>query len=265
MLDLFGQQITSPEPAPIADGKRRKTVLRGYAAAPGTGPKGETCRSCTHYALRQMGGTYRKCAKVKERWTGGPGTDILARSPACAYWEKPSDRPDPDDLTLYPCNFSPDRRYRYTLEDRWVWFGSQEPKRIMWIGLNPSTADEGKLDPTLKRIESFSRAWDFEAFVMTNLFAFRATKPRDCFAAEDPVGIDNNLWLHETAAKCSLIVAAWGVQSAPAFGSRVNFVRGLLSQHASKFRCLGTTADGMPRHPLYVKGTTPLVPFALCE
>lgn len=89
-INLFGETNTSPEPAPIAAGKRRKTMPKGYAAPLGTGPKGETCSSCEHYAI--TGGhakNYRKCAKVRARWTNGPGTDILAKSPACAFWEKP--------------------------------------------------------------------------------------------------------------------------------------------------------------------------------
>lgn len=265
-VDLFGVEITSPEPAPIADGKRRKTVPRGYAAPPGTGPKGETCRSCVHYALRQMGGTYRKCAKVKERWTGGPGTDILAKSPACAFWEKPADAPAPDDPILHPCKFSADRLYRYTLECHWAWTSTPgwQPKRIMWIGLNPSTADERALDPTLKRIESFSKKWGFDAFVMTNLFAFRATDPKDMFAAGDPIGPENDQHLLETAAQCGKIVAAWGAgQLAGAFLLRAGRVRTLLEPFRDRIVCVGTTRDGFPRHPLYVRGDTPPIPFRL--
>lgn len=89
-VDLFGQPITTPLPAPIADGKRRKTMPKGYAAPPGSGPAGETCKTCAHY--RRVGGHakhYRKCYLVERRWTNGPGTDILARSPACHYWEQP--------------------------------------------------------------------------------------------------------------------------------------------------------------------------------
>ena len=52
------------------------------------------------------------------------------------------------------CTFSPDRRHRYGLVHRWnPLFGD---KLVLWIGLNPSTADEAKLDPTLTRIAAFS-------------------------------------------------------------------------------------------------------------
>ena len=53
------------------------------------------------------------------------------------------------------------------------------PRCIMWIGLNPSTADEQQLDPTLRRIRGFSQTWGFTAFVITNLFAYRAMRPDD--------------------------------------------------------------------------------------
>ena len=85
-IDLFGQPITAAAPAPIADGKRRKTVPNGYAAAPGTGPAGQTCKTCIHLAHRKLGKTYLKCRLARDRWTGGAGTDIKANSPACTYW-----------------------------------------------------------------------------------------------------------------------------------------------------------------------------------
>src|SRR3954462_12457376 len=87
------------------------------------------------------------------------------------------------------CNFSRCRRYRYTLEH--VIDPALEPRRIMWIGLNPSTADESQLDPTLRRVRAFSHAWGYTAFVMTNLFSFRATQPSDMKGQANPVGEHN--------------------------------------------------------------------------
>jgi len=62
---------------------------RGYAADPGTGPEGETCKTC-RFKMRKPGvaGHYLKCEIMREHWTGGAGTDIKASSPACRYWEK---------------------------------------------------------------------------------------------------------------------------------------------------------------------------------
>lgn len=84
--NLFGEMQADPMPPPPVEGKRRKTVPRGYAAAPGTGPKGETCKTCVHKAVIKMGGRYLKCELCRDRWTHGPATDIKAGAPACAYW-----------------------------------------------------------------------------------------------------------------------------------------------------------------------------------
>jgi hypothetical protein len=86
MKDLWGNEVDIKEPGPIASDKRKATKINGYAAPPGTGPKGETCKTCSFYTHRS-GMKYRKCYKIVAKWTGGPGTDILARSPACRYWE----------------------------------------------------------------------------------------------------------------------------------------------------------------------------------
>lgn len=59
---------------------------RGYAATPGTGPKGETCGSCKHIT---PGRRWHKCELARHKWTGSRGTDVLVRAPACAKWEKP--------------------------------------------------------------------------------------------------------------------------------------------------------------------------------
>lgn len=76
-MNLFG------EPDDI-----RGTRQRGHAGIPGTGPAGETCRTCKHYCL--VGGhakDYRKCGLMRHAWTGGPGTDIRAKDPACKLWD----------------------------------------------------------------------------------------------------------------------------------------------------------------------------------
>jgi len=61
-------------------------VSRGYAAPPGTGPAGETCQSCKHYVVSPTSYRFRKCFLSHELWTGGRGTDIKARAPACSKW-----------------------------------------------------------------------------------------------------------------------------------------------------------------------------------
>lgn len=65
----------------------KKIALGGYAAVPGTGPAGETCSTCRHIYRKRMAKTYIKCALMQVRWTGGAGTDIKAKAPACSKWE----------------------------------------------------------------------------------------------------------------------------------------------------------------------------------
>jgi hypothetical protein len=74
------------------------------------------------------------------------------------------------------CTFSPDRRHRYSLIHRINPLLGD--RLIMWIGLNPSTADESQLDPTLTRIRSFSEREGYDGFWMANIFALRTPYPR---------------------------------------------------------------------------------------
>lgn len=89
MNDLFGHPIPEKSlPTPSSEkGKRKPTKPNGYAAIPGTGPTGETCRTCAHLARVRHSKKYLKCLLERHRWTNGPGTDIRASSPACKRWE----------------------------------------------------------------------------------------------------------------------------------------------------------------------------------
>ncbi len=151
------------------------------------------------------------------------------------------------------CHFSPDRRHRYSLVHRWnPLFGD---RLILWIGLNPSTADEAQLDPTLTRIAAFSKREGFDGFWMANLFALRTPYPKEMMAAPDPVGPENDTSLLAAADRCERIVAAWGVCGE--FQARADAVAQLF--RGRELWCLGTTQDGHPRHPLYVAAKQPLV------
>lgn len=157
--------------------------------------------------------------------------------------------------------FSDDRNHRYTLWREWppsidLFDGTNDGERgrdtyVNFIGLNPSTADEKLDDPTIRRCVGFAKAWGYSAFCMTNLFAFRATQPPVMMTAADPVGPDNDKWLCKIARNAGMIVAAWG-----AFGEfmeRGTKVRAMfVLEHIGPLRCLGTTQDGHPKHPLYL-------------
>jgi len=125
----------------------------------------------------------------------------------------------------------------------------------MFIGLNPSTADETLDDPTVRRCIGFADDWGYDALCMTNIFAFRATDPKVMKAAKDPVGPGNNEALLNLAASSGIIIAAWGVHGD-------HMARGeLVECMLNNLMCLGKTKHGFPKHPLYLKRTT--TPIAL--
>jgi hypothetical protein len=84
--DLFGETVVTEF--------RKTPAPKGYAAPPGTGPSGESCKTCGHAVGTGHFGcrTYYKCELLKAHWTGGPGTDIALKSPACRRWEKEKER-----------------------------------------------------------------------------------------------------------------------------------------------------------------------------
>ena len=137
-------------------------------------------------------------------------------------------------------------RYRWWLSRTW---GDAPP--LVFIGLNPSTADASQDDPTIRRCIGFARRERCGGLLMLNLFAFRATDPHLLYGVPDRVGGENNRYLRTLAT--GKVVAAWGAHAlAPA---RAAEVRKLLSV---PLLCLGTTKDGSPRHPLYVRADEPL-------
>lgn len=119
----------------------------------------------------------------------------------------------------------------------------------MFIGLNPSTADETKDDPTIRRCIRFASDWGFGGLVMTNLYAYRATNPIDMRRqGRAAIGESNDEWLVELAEKAGIVVAAWGANVGPVLGRDAR-VRKLVPE----LRVLGLTKHGFPRHPLYMK------------
>ena len=101
--------------------------------------------------------------------------------------------------------FSSCQRYRYTLWRRW-----SKGETVQFIGLNPSTADATLDYPTIRRCIGFAKTWGFGSLIMTNLFAWRATQPKDMLSALDPVGPDNDDALKVVYVHTVLTVAAWG-------------------------------------------------------
>jgi hypothetical protein len=154
--------------------------------------------------------------------------------------------------------FSADGRYRYALEH--VLDPNLPPRRIMWIGLNPSLSDEIDRDPTLRRIHAFSDRLGYASYVVTNLCAFRAARPREMEAAADPIGPENDATILELARGSEAIVACWGSQGT--FRNRGELISLLLEDAGvPRLQSLGKNGDGSPKHPLYVRWDTVLTGY----
>lgn len=147
--------------------------------------------------------------------------------------------------------FSSCRTYRYALWREWIGGDGY----AMFVGLNPSTADETQDDPTIRRCIAYAKAWGYSGLCMTNLFAYRATQPEDMKSATDPVGPENDAYLKTLAEGAGVIVAAWGVHGT--HGGRHNAVRAMLPG----LHCLALTKDGHPGHPLYLRKTLTPIPM----
>ena len=139
------------------------------------------------------------------------------------------------------------KKYRYML--RRVW--DRTKPACLFIGLNPSTADATVDDPTIRRCVGFADSWGYGELVVGNLYAFRATKPKDMFNQDDPVGPFNDLWLKKMGLSCEIIIAAWGANGA--LSVRGRDVKKLMP---AQMYHLGLTKAGQPKHPLYLKADT---------
>lgn len=143
------------------------------------------------------------------------------------------------------CAFSPCRTWRYTLWRRWGGLFAKG-SYAMFIGMNPSTADESKNDPTIRRCIRFAESWGYAGLCMTNIFAFRATDPADMKVANDPVGPENDTALIECARNVGIVVAAWGVHGVHQGRDAAIAALGL------DLHVLRLTKHGYPAHPLYL-------------
>lgn len=155
-------------------------------------------------------------------------------------------------MTLFPddntkgAEFSEDRKYRYKL---WRIWDETKPK-AMCIGLNPSTANEGKNDATINNLVSILTILGYGGFYMMNLFAIISSKPEILLTCDDPLG-DNENKLAEVAAICDDIIVCWG--NFKQAGERIKQV---LPNYPNA-KCFGFNKNGTPFHPralVYIKG-----------
>ncbi|MBI1377237.1 MAG: DUF1643 domain-containing protein [Frankiales bacterium] len=151
-----------------------------------------------------------------------------------------------------------DGPYRYVLARRW----RDDGPTAWFIMLNPSTADADTDDPTIRRCMGFALAWGMSSLAVLNLYAWRATEPKD-LTWRRAIGIDvcgphNDRFLRSLATlpDDDPIIAAWGAHAPRARADHVMAMPGM-----DRAQCLGTTKHGHPRHPLYIRSTTALQPY----
>lgn len=145
-------------------------------------------------------------------------------------------------------------RYRYWLR-RWV--STPEPY-VLFVGLNPSTADAVHDDNTVRAWKRLTLAWGYQSFCACNVYALRSRDPKALWRADDPYGPDRIKHLRQMAASASLIVACWG-----AHAKRADYepIADLLATYG-EVQCVGLNANGTPKHPLFIPTDVKRLRFA---
>jgi hypothetical protein len=149
-------------------------------------------------------------------------------------------------MTPAGAKFSRCRRWRYLL---WRCWDEAKPA-ANFLMLNPSTADEFKLDPSCTRARNYAERWGFGAVVITNIFGWRSTDPAALRVVENPVGRGNDRAIVEAARGAKLVVCAWGNHGAHL--DRAQAVLGLLRKEKIRLHALRVNGAGHPAHPLYL-------------
>jgi hypothetical protein len=141
------------------------------------------------------------------------------------------------------------KQYRYFLIRTW----DDNLPRVLFIMLNPSTADAIEDDNTIRRCKGYAKDWGYGGFYVINLFAFRSKTPADLLKVANPIGSENETWFRRSSAMASLIVCAWG-NSKIVSKLQKNFPQYKLLSHLFQkpLHYLELSKDGTPKHPLYL-------------
>lgn len=153
---------------------------------------------------------------------------------------------------------SPCGEYRYRLWRQW------EPCQpsMVWVMLNPSTADASQDDPTIRRCIGFAKREGFGGIDVLNVFALRATDPDALLTHRDPFGPENEEYLLRCRSGhlMSKLFLGFGAIHSPRVLS--HYKRAWVALAASMPNCFGVTKHGWPRHPLYLPGNAAIRPWS---
>ncbi|MBI4782867.1 MAG: DUF1643 domain-containing protein [Oscillatoriophycideae cyanobacterium NC_groundwater_1537_Pr4_S-0.65um_50_18] len=147
--------------------------------------------------------------------------------------------------------FDRTKTYRYSLWRSW----DDDKPRVAFVMLNPSTADADCNDPTLRRCIGFAQTWGYGSLVVVNLFALRATHPEQLRQVRDPIGQECDRYILAAVSIADCTVVAWGN------GGHLKGRDRTVQELIGAAHCLGVNRSGQPRHPLYARSDSPLMPF----
>ncbi len=141
-------------------------------------------------------------------------------------------------------------KYRYELRCTW----DESRPKVLFIMLNPSTADAEIDDPTIMRCIGFAKSWSYGGILVGNLFAYRATEPKTLLTVSDPIGQENLTHLKVMYNESDVAICAWGnghllEKLAKKIGADYKPLSGFLG----RIYYLELSNDGTPKHPLYLK------------
>ena len=148
-------------------------------------------------------------------------------------------------------------RYRYRLFRSW----GQSKRRVLWVMLNPSTADHQKDDPTIRKCVAFSKAWGYSSLEVVNLYGIRSTDPSILGIDGNAIGDENDGAVRQALANedVELVVCAWGTKNPRP--ERAPAVLQLIEASGRVPMCLHVTKGGHPGHPLYLRSTLRPIPL----
>lgn len=147
--------------------------------------------------------------------------------------------------------FSNNRKYRYRLD---IPISKHYAKGVIAFAmLNPSTADEVKNDPTVKRCIGYAERWNYSHLIIINLFALRATNPKTLYTHSKPIGKHNEKIWKEVSREVDMFICAWGNHGSHMYQDfrAMEWIKNALGE--KKTFCLDVTKTGQPVHPLYQK------------
>lgn len=134
-------------------------------------------------------------------------------------------------------------------------------RRLMVVGMNPSTATHQQFDPTVAKLWRLAMRMSFSDLLMTNVYAYRATDPKGLRHVDDPAGVYNRTTLDTLGAQADMILMAHGEPKTKAFAAEAFWIRELFLQRGYPMFILQLTRNGWPAHPLYLKNSLQPVPW----